>query len=101
MMKITVLYGRPADAGVFEDYYTRTHIPIAARIPGVARKEFTRFLAGPDGSRPAYYRMVELYFASEAHLHAALGSPEVQAAIADIPNFATGGATVLVGAVQG
>jgi len=100
MLKVTVLYGHPADAGAFEDYYTRTHMPIAARIPRIARKEFTRFLAGSDGSRPAFYRMVELYFESEARLQEALGSPEAQAAIADIPNFATGGATVLIGAVQ-
>ena len=55
----------------------------------------------PDGGRPAYYRMAELYFASEAHLHAALGLPEAQAAIADISNFATGGVTMIVGAIHG
>ncbi len=101
MMKVTVLYGHPADAGAFEDYYTSTHIPLAARIPGVDRKELTMFLTGPDGGRPAYYRMAELYFASEAHLHAALGLPEAQAAIADISNFATGGVTMIVGAIHG
>lgn len=99
-MKVTVLYGYPADAGAFEDYYARTHLPIAARIPGVTRKELTMFLSGPDGSRPAYYRMAELYFDSETRLQASLGSPEAQAAIADLSNFATGGVTLLLGAVR-
>jgi uncharacterized protein (TIGR02118 family) len=101
MIKITLLYGHPTDAPAFERYYAETHLPLAARMPGVAHLELTRFGPDLDGGRPAYYRMVELYFASEAQLQTTLGSPEGQATVADLPNFATGGVTVLMGTVDG
>jgi len=62
--------------------------------------ELTKFEAGPDGERPPYYRMAELYFETQADFEQAVGSPEGRAAVADLSNFATGGVTVLIGAVQ-
>ena len=100
MIKVTILYGHPTDAREFERYYAETHLPIAARMKGVERLELTRFSPDPDGSRPAYYRMAELYFPGEARMQSTLGSPEGQAAVADLANFATGGVTVLTGIVQ-
>jgi uncharacterized protein (TIGR02118 family) len=100
VFKVTVLYGHPQDPAAFERYYATTHLPIAARMPGVARVELTRFGPGPDGSQAAFYRMAELYFPSEAQTKATLGSPEGQAAVADLQNFATGGVTMLVGVVE-
>ena len=41
------------------------------------------------------YMIVGLYAESRAHMEAILDSPEGQAAVADVPNFATGGATFL------
>lgn len=101
MMKVTVLYGRPANANDFENYYARTHLPLAARMQGVARLELTKFLAGPDGGKPAFYRMAEIYFATEAQMQATLSSAEGQATVADLENFATGGVTMVIGAVEG
>jgi len=69
-------------------------------VDTVARLELTRFGAGPDGSKPAYYRMAELSFATEAQLQTTLGSPEGRAAVADLTNFATGGVTILTGSVE-
>jgi uncharacterized protein (TIGR02118 family) len=100
MVKLTVLYGHPQSADEFERYYADTHLPLVDRMNGVSRVELTRFAPGPDGSRPAYYRMAELYFPDESQLQSSLGSPEGQAAVGDIPNFATGGVTVLTGAVD-
>lgn len=100
MVKVTVLYGHPADADAFESYYAATHTPIAQKMPGVARWELTRFQPGPDGAKPAFYRMAELYFPSREQMQATLASPEGQATVADLANFASGGATMLVGAVQ-
>jgi uncharacterized protein (TIGR02118 family) len=100
MIKVTILYGHPQDAPAFERYYTGTHLPLAAKMKGVDRLELTRFGPGPDGTKPAYYRMAELYFPSEAQLQTTLGSPEGSAAVADLPNFASGGVTMLVGAVD-
>lgn len=101
MMKVTVLYGHPTSPEAFEKYYSGTHLPLAAEIKGVARIELTKFTAGPGGTKPAFYRMAELYFATQAQMEQTLGSPEGQAAVADLPNFATGGVTMVIGSVEG
>jgi uncharacterized protein (TIGR02118 family) len=100
MVKLTVLYGHPRSADEFERYYAGTHIPLVDKMKGVSRVELTRFAPGPDGAQPAFYRMAELYFPNDMQLRSSLGSPEGQAAVGDIPNFATGGVTVLTGAVD-
>jgi uncharacterized protein (TIGR02118 family) len=100
MMKITVLYGMPTSPEQFEKYYKGTHLPLAAKIKGVARAEFTKFVSGPDGAKPAFYRMAELYFPSQAQMEQSLQSPEGKATVADIPKFATGGVTMVIGSVD-
>jgi uncharacterized protein (TIGR02118 family) len=99
MMKVTILYGHPKSPEAFEKYYESTHLPLAGKIKGVDRLELTKFIAAPDGGKPAFYRMAELYFATQDQMKQTLGSAEGQAAVADIENFATGGATVLIGSV--
>jgi uncharacterized protein (TIGR02118 family) len=101
MMKVTVIYGNPKSPEQFEAYYKGTHLPLAAQIKGVLRAEFTKFMPGPDGAQPAFYRMAELYFSSPAQMQQSLSSPEGQAAVADIPKFATGGVNMVVGSVDG
>lgn len=101
MMKITVLYGHPKSPEAFESYYFGTHIPLSGKMTGLARVEVTKFLPGPDGSAPSWYRMAELYWESAAAMQRTMASPEGQAAVADLANFATGGATVLMGMVEG
>ena len=100
MMKVTVLYGQPTSPDEFEKYYAGTHLPIAAKVKGVARIELTKFVAAPDGGKAAYYRMAELYFTTQAQMEQSLGSPEGQAAVADLPKFATGGVTIAIGSVE-
>ena len=97
MIKVTVIYGQPSDPDAFEDYYANKHIPLANTMPFVERLETTRFLPGPDGSQPPYYRMAELYFKSMEDLQANMASPEGQATASDLPNFSTGGFTILMG----
>lgn len=100
MQKVTVLYNHPHDTISFEKYYAETHMPLAGKMD-VARIELTKFGPGPDGAEPEYYRMAEMYFNDADHMAATLGSDNGKAAVADLPNFATGGAKMLVGAVQG
>jgi uncharacterized protein (TIGR02118 family) len=76
-------------------------LPLAATMKGVARIELTKFVAGPDGAKPAFYRMAELLFPNQAQMEQTLGSPEGKATVADLAKFATGGVTVLVGSVEG
>lgn len=99
MVKLAVMYGHPKDAAAFEDYYSKTHLPIASKIPGVSKVELTKFVGTPDGSKSSQYRMAELYFPSIEELQKQMGSPEGQAAVNDIPNFATGGVDVMIGEV--
>ena len=99
MIKLTVLYGHPAQPEVFESYYTAIHLPLVADVQGIQRTELTVFVAQPDGSLPEYYRMAELYFATQAQMDTAMSSPAGQVLVADIANFASGGATVLLGHV--
>lgn len=99
MIKLTVLYGAPKDPAAFETYYANTHLPLAAKI-GAIKTEYSLGLPGPGGAAPAFYRMAELYFDSAEAMGAAMSTPDGKAAGADIRNFATGGATMLVSQVQ-
>lgn len=99
MMKVTVLYGHPESPDEFEKYYESSHLPLAGKIKGVDRLELTKFVSAPDGGKPAFYRMAELYFATQAQMEQSLESAEGQATVADFENFTTGGVTVLIGSV--
>ena len=101
MVKLIVQYGHPTDPEVFEKYYAETHLAIASKIPGVAKVEVSKVLGTPDGSDPSQYRMAEVYFNSMEDLQKNMGTPEGQATVADLANFATGGVDVMVAEVQG
>jgi uncharacterized protein (TIGR02118 family) len=100
MLKVTVIYAHPDNSDEFEHYYKNTHLAIAAKMPFVERMEITKFVNGPDGSKPAHYRMAEIYFADEDKMKASLASPESQTTAADLANFATGGVTMSIGRVE-
>ena len=95
MAQLLVLYNTPADPAAFDRYYHQTHIPLARKIPGLRSYLISN---GPvqalAGSAP--YLVAILNFDSMADLSAALASPEGQAAAGDLPNFASGGATLLI-----
>jgi uncharacterized protein (TIGR02118 family) len=95
MHVLTVCYGHPTDPAAFDDYYTSTHVPLANKIPGFTSYTY-RHCASLDDSPPPHYLLAELSWPSQEALGAALSSPEAQAAVADVPNFATGGVTMFV-----
>jgi uncharacterized protein (TIGR02118 family) len=96
MVKAVVLYGQPEDPDAFERYYADTHTGLAKAIPGLQRFEAARGVATPDGSDVPYQRIAELTFDDMDALQAGLGSEQGQAAVNDIPNFATGGVTIFI-----
>ena len=100
MIKITVLYGHPDDPAAFERHFDDVHIPLVKAMPNLRRFEKALVVANSDGSAPPYYRVVELYFDSEEELHASRATPEGRAPGEDVPNYATGGATVLIAEVD-
>ena len=95
-VKFVTLYGPPTDPAAFERHYAETHVPLAHRLPGLQRVETTLILGTAQGEDAPYYRVAELWFADIAQLQVAAASVEGQALAADVPNFATGGVTVLV-----
>ena len=100
MIKLTVLYGHPDDPAAFEQHFDERHIPRVEKMPNLRRFEKALVVATTDGSPPPYYRVVELYFDSEEELQASLATPEGRAPGEDVPNYATGGATVLIAVVD-
>jgi len=95
MAQVLVLYNTPADPAAFDRYYHQTHIPIAKKIPGLRSYVISngpvRALAGT-----APHLIAILQFDSMPDVNAALASPEGQAAAADLLNFASGGASLLI-----
>ena len=98
-VKLTVLYGAPNDPAAFESHYAQTHMPMIYAVQGI-RVELAKPLPSPDGKPPAYYRITEIWFQSPEALKTALGSPEWKKISADVPNFASGGSTVLVSPLE-
>jgi uncharacterized protein (TIGR02118 family) len=95
MAQILVLYNTPADPAAFDRYYREVHIPLANKIPGL--RSYT-INDGPVNalSGTAPHLVATLEFDSMDDVNTALTSPEGQATAADLPNFASGGATLLI-----
>ena len=96
MVKLVVAYGTPDDPVAFDAYYAKTHAPLAEKIPDLRRFEAGKVLGTPDGSDAPYYFIAELLFDDLATLQGAMGSAEGQAAAADLANFASGGASLMI-----
>jgi uncharacterized protein (TIGR02118 family) len=94
--QLLVLYGHPTDPAAFESYYFATHIPIAKKMPGLRSYTVNDGPIGAGDGKAPYFLVAILEFDSKAALGAALASPEGAAAAADVPKFATGGATLLI-----
>lgn len=95
MTRLTVLYGHPRDPQAFDRYYQDVHIPIARTMKGLTGWTIGKCESATPGESPPYYMIVALYADTRADLEAILATPEGQATIADVPNFATGGVTFL------
>ncbi|MHC4877279.1 MAG: EthD family reductase [Planctomycetota bacterium] len=93
MTRLTVLYGHPTDPAEFDRYYREFHIPLARKMTGLKGWTIGKCESAVAGEQPPYYMIVGLYADSRADLEAILNSPEGQATVADVENFATGGAT--------
>lgn len=93
MIRLLVLYGHPKDPEAFDRYYEQIHIPLAKRMQGLKRWTIGKATGTPDGSPSPWYYVADLVAETREELDAILASPEGQAAIADVPNYATGGVT--------
>ena len=96
MAQLVVTYLTPADPAAFDRHYADIHAPLARAIPGLRRFETTDGpIMTPDGPSNVHL-IATLHFDSMADIAAAFASPEGQAAAADVANFATGGASMMM-----
>ena len=96
MAKLVVLYKTPANPAAFDDYYFSKHVPLAKAVPGLTKYEVNAGpIASPAGASP-YHLIALLSFGSMESLQQSRGSPQSQAAAADLANFAQAGAELLV-----
>lgn len=95
MIRLLVMYGHPKDPAAFDRYYDSIHVPLAKRMQGLRKWTIGKVTGTPDGSPSPYYYIADLYADSREEIDAILASPEGQAAVADVPNYATGGVTFL------
>src|SRR5262245_18685782 len=100
MIRLLVLYGRPTNPAAFDRYYREKHIPIAKRMKGLKKWTIGKVQGTPDGSPPPFYYVADLYLDTREDFERLLASPEGQAAVADVPNYATGGVTFLYTEVE-
>lgn len=95
MPTLTVIYGRPTDREAFRRHYEQVHVPLARALPRASNLTYSldvQTLAG----EPSVHAVFRATFDTRQDLDDALASPQGQAAQADVPNFATGGVTILV-----
>ncbi|MBA3258949.1 MAG: EthD family reductase [Gemmatimonadales bacterium] len=100
---VTVIYNTPKDSAAFESYYSATHVPLVGggqQEIGFTRVDLTRFDSNLDGSNPAKYRQAELCFDSMDELKKGTATAAFKKVGDDLPKFATGGLTALIGEQQ-
>jgi uncharacterized protein (TIGR02118 family) len=100
-VKLTVVYGKPDDAGTFDKHYGEVHMPIVERWPGVERTEVAKVSGGPMGSESPYHLITEIYFADEDALNAALASEPGREAGKDFMGIAPPGSFMAVSEISG
>jgi uncharacterized protein (TIGR02118 family) len=98
MARLMVLYKTPKDVAAFDKYYFETHVPIAKKMPGLKKFEVNQGGVGSPAGDPGIHRIAILHFDDVAAIQAAFASPEGQAAVADLGNFApdAGAAQILL-----
>jgi uncharacterized protein (TIGR02118 family) len=65
-------------------------------MPNVHDAENMRVISTSDGGPSPYYRVSQMSYDSVDDLRAGIASDDGQSTIADLANFATGGATLLI-----
>jgi uncharacterized protein (TIGR02118 family) len=96
MAQLMIIYKTPTDPAAFDTYYFGTHVPLAKAIKQVKRYEVSAGPVASPAGESGVHLVAILHFDSMADIQAAFASPEGQAAGADVGNFATGGADMLM-----
>ena len=94
MHRRLVTYNEPKDPAHFKKYYVETHVPLAHKLPGLKAATYS-FDVKPLGPGNAPFCVFEAHFESEAAMMSALGSNEGKAVAGDVPNYASGGVSMV------
>ena len=94
MHRMLVTYNEPKDPAHFKKYYVESHLPLASKLSGVKAASYS-FDVKPLGPGKAPFCVFEADFESEAAMMSALGSKEGQAVAGDVPNYASGGVSMV------
>ena len=92
MAKVLVMYKKPKSAEAVHKHYASVHIPLAKKIPGLAKYHISKGAVATPAGGSDVHLVAELYFDSMDALKAGLGSAKGKAAAGDLANFADGGA---------
>ncbi|MBV9196619.1 MAG: EthD family reductase [Solirubrobacterales bacterium] len=93
MHQLVVLYPHPSDPEAFRRYYTETHLPLAAQLPGLRAYRYGFDLAASQGESP-YFCIFEAEFDDADAMRASMASEQGQKVTADVPNYAPEGTVV-------
>ena len=96
MADVVVLYKTPKDPVAFDKHYAETHIPLARKMPGLRKYQVSNGPVATPAGPSGLHLVAILTFDSMAAVQAAFGSAEGKAAAGDVPNFASGGADILI-----
>ena len=100
MHKMLVLYNDPKDPAHFRKYYVETHLPLVSKLPNLKASRYSFDVKSLGPGKAPYFCIFEAEFENEAALMAALGSKEGKAVAGDVPNYASGGVTMMHFAVE-
>lgn len=85
--KLIVLYSEPENREEFDKKYFETHVPLAEKLPGLARMEVAKVEGNLMGGPVPYYMIAELTFDSLDDLKSAMGSPQGREAGKNLMSF--------------
>jgi uncharacterized protein (TIGR02118 family) len=95
LKQIIVIYGQPTDPAAFDRHYAEIHVPLVRRMPHLTAFLYSKGAVQSSDPTNAPYMIAALSYANDADLASSLDSAEGKAAVADVPNFASGGVTIL------
>jgi len=89
MLKMVFLVRRKPDmdADAFRAYWSKTHAPIAAKLPGLRRYVQNHAISGDADTSVPYDGLAEMWWDDEDAMQQSLASPQGQAAQADVEKF--------------
>jgi uncharacterized protein (TIGR02118 family) len=95
MALIAAVYKTPKNKEAFNAYYFAKHVPIAKTLPGLRSYQVSDGAVGLPADPGGVHLVALLEFDSAEAIQRAFASPQGQATVADLANFADGGVDVM------